>query len=265
MLSFPKSQYRDLVHPKRLNDIPQIWGNRRFIERGVTMRIEWAIFVAVSLAPSAFGQIGNIPGTGYTGVPYSAVETIVTGLDKRIVLLSRDVEGRTRQEYIVHREDGSEIHSVRIIDPTAGVTLTWMVGSDVSRHVVSTEPLPKRQQRTGPVPDDPDPLPGSKPCGSGCSKEILPPQQINGFRCLGFRIKRIISDPNTKNSSIQTTENWSSPELGVILRHIEVDVLAGRSITEVTSIVRGDPDPSLFQPPQDYTVDQNSPAGHSVH
>jgi hypothetical protein len=179
------------------------------------MRINWAIIVAVSLAPAAFGQIGNIPGTGYTGVPYSAVETIVTGSDTRLALLLRDAEGRTRQEYIVHREDGSEIHTVRIIDPTAGVTLMWVVGGDAPGNVVTVEPLPRRQQSTGPVPDEPDPLPGIRPCGSGCSEEIFPPQQINGFRCRGFRIKRIIRDPDTKTSSIQTTENWSSPELGV--------------------------------------------------
>jgi hypothetical protein len=234
--------------------------SQRFIERGVTMRMDWAIVVAASLAPAAFGQIGNIAGTGYTGVPYSAVETMVTGSDTRMALLSRDAEGRTRQEYIVHREDGSETHTVRIIDPTAGVSLTWVVGGDVASHVASLEPLPMGQRRTGPVPDDADLSPGSRSCGSGCSEEIFPPQQINGFQCRGFRIKRIIRDPATKSSSIQTTENWSSPELGVILRHIEVDVLAGRSTSEVTNIVRGDPDPSLFQLPQGYTVQPNSPA-----
>jgi len=224
------------------------------------MRIDWAIVVAVSLAPAAFGQIGNIPGTGYTGAPYSAVETMVTGSDTTIVLLSRDAEGRTRQEYITHREDGAEIHSVRVIDPTAGVTLMWVVGGDASSRVVSMAPLPDLQRHTGPVPDDPDPLPGSKPCGGECSKEIFPAQQINGFRCQGFRVKRILRDPATKNSSIQTTENWSSTELGVILRHIEVDVLAGRSTSDITNIVRGDPDPSLFKPPPGYTVQPNSSA-----
>jgi len=218
------------------------------------MRIHWLMVVAVSFAPVAQGQIGNIPGTGYTGVPYSAVETIVTGSDTKLVLLSRDAEGRTRQEYIVHREDGSEIHTVRIIDPTAGVTMMWMSGGDVQNRVVTVEPLPRQQQHTGPVPDDPDPLPGSGPCGGGCRREIFPAQQINGFRCQGFRIKRMVRDPDTKTSSIQTTENWSSPELGVILRHIDVDVLAGRSVSEVNNIVRGDPDPALFQPPDGYTM-----------
>ena len=160
----------------------------------------------------------------------------------------------------MHREDGSEIHTVRIIDPTAGVTLMWVFGNDVQNQVVSVTPLPRQQQHTGPVPDDPDPLLGSGPCGSGCSKEIFPPQLINGYRCRGFRIKRIIRDPATKSDSIETTENWSSPELGIILRHIEVDVLSGRSTSEVSNIVRGDPDPSLFQPPQGYTLQSNPPA-----
>jgi len=226
----------------------------------MSMRIHWATVVAVSLAPAALGQIGNIPGTGFTGVPYSAVETMVTGSDTRMALLSRDAEGRTRQEYIVRREDGTEIHNVRVIDPTAGVTLMWVVGGDVLSHVVSIEPLPMRQQHTGPVPDDPEPAVGSKPCGGECKLEILPAQLINGFRCRGFRVKRILHDPDTKKDSIQTTENWSSPELGVILRHVDVDVLSGRSTSDVTNIVRGDPDPSLFQPPQGYAVQPNSAA-----
>jgi hypothetical protein len=224
------------------------------------MRINWSIIVAVSLAPAAFGQIGNIPGTGYTGVPYSATETIVTGSDSRIFLIARDAEGRTRQESIAHQEDGSEIRSVRIMDPKAGMTFTWVVGGDASSNMVTIALLPKQQQSTGPVPNDSDPMPGRGHCWSDCSLEILPPQQINGFRCRGFRVKRIIRDPDTKGSSIQTTENWTSPELGVILRHIEVDVLQGRSTTDITNIVRGDPDPSLFQPPPGYTAELNSPA-----
>jgi len=218
------------------------------------MRINWSILAAVSLAPAAFGQIGNIPGTGFTGVPYSAEETITDDAGTRNALLARDAEGRTRQEYVAHREDGSEIRTVRVIDPTAGVTLTWTVDRNAPNQPVAVEPLPIRERHIGPVPEDPDPTPGIKPCGSGCSAEVLPPQQINGYRCRGFRVKRMVPDPATKHESIHTTENWSSPELGVILRHIEVDVLSGRSISEVTNVIRGDPDPSLFQPPPGFAA-----------
>jgi hypothetical protein len=225
------------------------------------MRIELVTFVAVSLAPAAFGQIGNIPGTGYTGVPYSAVETEVTSSRTITALISRDALGRTRQEYIARQQDGSEIHTVRIMDPTTGLILMWMAGDDVQNRVVSVERLPVRQRHTGPVPDDPDPSPGTKPCGAGCSVENFPAQMINGYRCRGFRVKRMVRDPANKSMSIATTENWSSPELGVILRHIEVDVISGRITSEINNVMRGDPDPTLFQTPQGYRVDMSSAVG----
>ena len=68
----------------------------------------------------------------------------------------------------------------------------------------------------------------------------------------------MVRDPANKSMSIATTENWSSPELGVILRHIEVDVIAGRITSEINNVTRGEPDPTLFQTPQGYTVDMNS-------
>jgi len=73
----------------------------------------------------------------------------------------------------------------------------------------------------------------------------------------------MVQDPATKSSSIQTTENWTSPELGVILRHIEVDVIAGRITSEINNISRGEPDPTLFQTPQGYRVDLNSMVGQA--
>ena len=225
------------------------------------MRFDWAMLVAVGFAPAAFGQIGNIPGTGYTGAPYNAVETMVDGAGTRTVLLSRDSQGRTRQEYIVRQTDGSELHNIRIIDPKEGVTLMWTTGNDAQSRVVSMTPLPMPQRRTGPVPEEPDPAPGSRRCGGGCSAEIFAPQQINGYRCRGFRVKRIVRDPSTKQASIETTENWSSPELGIILRHVEVDALSGRNTSEITNIVPGEPDPLLFLPPHGYTVQPTSVAG----
>jgi len=216
------------------------------------------MLVAVSFVPAAFSQIGNIPGTGYTGVPYSAVETEVTSSRTMTAFIARDALGRTRQEYITRQQDGSDLHAVRIMDPTTGLVLLWQTGSDVQNHVVTVQRLPIQQQHTGPLPDTPAPLPGTKPCGIGCSVENFPAQVINGYLCRGFRVKRMVRDPANKSMSIATTENWSSPELGVILRHIEVDVIAGRITSEINNVSRGEPDPTLFQTPQGYTVDMNS-------
>jgi|GEM_PF-5461859 hypothetical protein len=231
--------------------------------KGVTMRAELAMLIAVCIPPAALGQIGNIPGTGYTGVPYSAVETEVTPARTLTALISRDALGRTRQEYITRQQDGSEIHTVRIMDPTTGLILLWMTGNSVQDHVVSVQRLPARQQHTGPIPDNPDPAPGTKPCGAGCSIENFPVQVINGYRCRGFRVKQMVRDPANKSLSIQTTENWTSPELGIILRHTEVDVIGGRITSEINNIERGDPDPTLFQTPQGYQVNLDSAMGQA--
>lgn len=225
------------------------------------MRAELAMVLAMNIAPAAFGQIGNIPGTGYTGIPYSAVETEVTSLRTMTALIARDGLGRTRQEYITRQQDGSDLHTVRIMDPTTGLILTWMAGADAQSHVVMVERLPMGQRHTGPIPEFPEQAPGTKPCGIGCKAEILPSQMIGGYLCRGFRIKRLVTDPATKSNSIRTTENWTSPELGVILRHIEVDVIAGRITSEVDKISRGEPDPTLFQTPQGYSVDMSSAIG----
>jgi len=68
----------------------------------------------------------------------------------------------------------------------------------------------------------------------------------------------MVTDQATKSNSIRTIENWTSPELGVILRHIEVDVVAGRITSEINNIWRSEPDPTLFQTPQGYSVDMSS-------
>jgi hypothetical protein len=176
-------------------------------------------------------------------------------------LIARDALGRTRQEYITRQQNGAELHTVRIMDPTTGLVLTWMAGNDVQSHVVSVERLPMGQRHTGPVPDVPEPAPGSRPCGIGCKAEILPSQMVGGYLCRGLRVKRMVTDPATKNNSIRTVENWTSPELGVILRHIEVDVIAGRITSEIDRISRGEPDPTLFQTPQGYSVDMSAAMG----
>lgn len=227
------------------------------------MRTPFAILIAVNFTSAAFGQIRNIAGTGYTGAPYSAVETQVSPTGSFTALLSRDGLGRTRQEYITRQEDGSELHAIRIMDPTTGLVLQWRTGSNVFDHSVSVTQLPMQQRRTAPVPDIPDPKPGTKSCGGGCSMENFPAQVINGYRCQGFRAKRMVRDPANKSLSIQTTENWTSTELGIILRHSEIDVLGGRVSSEINNISRGEPDPVLFQTPPGYTVNIDSSLGRS--
>jgi len=51
-----------------------------------------------------------------------------------------------------------------------------------------------------------------------------------------------------------TSEEWRSPELGVLVLTRHSDPRSGDSSYRLTNIVRAEPDPSLFMVPPDYTV-----------
>lgn len=53
---------------------------------------------------------------------------------------------------------------------------------------------------------------------------------------------------------VSTTETWRSPELNMIVLSKNSDPRNGETITRLTNITLGDPDPMLFQPPPDYTI-----------
>src|SRR5579862_2883093 len=94
-------------------------------ERGATMRINVVMIAVLSLVPApVFGQIGNQPGTGYVGVPYTAVQTTTMDSNTQTAMIARDARGRTRRESITE-QNGSEVHIVQVMDPIAGVTLMW--------------------------------------------------------------------------------------------------------------------------------------------
>jgi hypothetical protein len=86
--------------------------------------------------------------------------------------------------------------------------------------------------------------------------EILAPQEINGLYAEGSRWVRTIrlTEESTKRVIEVSNENWISPDLKIIVRHIHDDSRTGRTATDVTDVVRGESDPALFQAPQGYQV-----------
>jgi hypothetical protein len=51
-----------------------------------------------------------------------------------------------------------------------------------------------------------------------------------------------------------TSEEWSSPELQVLVLTRHNDPRSGESTYRLTNVVRAEPDPSLFMVPPDFTV-----------
>jgi hypothetical protein len=52
----------------------------------------------------------------------------------------------------------------------------------------------------------------------------------------------------------RTDETWMSPELKVVILHQTNDPRSGEQTQKLINIDRSEPDPSLFQPPPDYTI-----------
>jgi hypothetical protein len=245
------------------------------------MRIaSWPIAALFALAPVFYAQsaptalpLQTTSGTGFTGAPYSGKETTVkvqtltdgtTTRETFVELLWRDAEGRTRREMIQHTDSGLEYHSIIITDPVGGMYLKWLVGYPSSRKLMHIWPVTPAQRVTAP----PSPIPasradpGSTTPRPGFRRETLPPQEINGVYAEGTRTTHTFRlEGEISNRVIEVTnELWISPDLRIIVRHFHDDPRSGETITDVSDVVRGDPDPSLFQPPEGYeVVDHRAP------
>ncbi len=81
-------------------------------------------------------------------------------------------------------------------------------------------------------------------------------QTINGVEAEGTRYTRTISAGQIGNEKpiVITTERWYSPDLQMYVLTKSTNPLSGNSVRQLTDIQMGEPDPSLFQVPPDYTI-----------
>jgi hypothetical protein len=241
---------------------------------GYKVRIySWPIAVLLALTPVSLAQSGGLSrpatiplqttsGTGFTGAPYSGRATTVkekvltdgTRITETFVeLLWRDAEGRTRRELIRHTDSGVEYRSIIITDPVGGMYLKWMDGYPTDKLVMHIWPVAPNQRVTAP----PSPVnQGKVETRPDFRNEILTPQEINGVYAVGSRWSRTIRLEGESSNRVITVTNelWISPDLRIIVRHLHDDPQSGKEDTEVTEVVRGDPEPALFQAPEGYAV-----------
>jgi hypothetical protein len=245
------------------------------------MRIApWFVAVLFIVAPACIAQapvpsgksalsvpLQTTSGTGFSGAPYSGRATTVKEkmltdgtrtTETFVELLWRDAEGRTRKEFIRHAASGAEYRSIIITDPVGGKYVKWDDNEETARRVVSIWPLPSKQRVTAP----PSPVnQGKVETRPDFRNEILTPQEVNGVYAVGSRWNRTIRlEGEISNRVIEVTnELWISPDLRIIVRHIHDDPRTGKETTDVTDVVRGDPDPALFQAPEGYAVVDHRP------
>jgi hypothetical protein len=98
-------------------------------------------------------------------------------------------------------------------------------------------------------PQDGRPRPESK-------NESLGTQTIDGILCEGRRTTTTYPTDFMGNDRpiVVTSEFWTSPELKMTILSKTNDPRSGESTFELRNLSRTEPDASLFQPPPDYTV-----------
>jgi len=92
--------------------------------------------------------------------------------------------------------------------------------------------------------------------GEQHKEEVLPPKTLEGVRVEGRRTTTTIAAGAIGNEWPLTivSEEWTSPDLQVLVLTDRKDPRAGDSSYKLQRIVRGDPSPTLFQVPSDYEV-----------
>jgi hypothetical protein len=207
------------------------------------------------------------------GVPYSAevvsesVQTLADGnriVQRKTARVYRDGQGRVRRE----EDRPSGPPTVSIMDPVAGTaftldaanrtarqtppvlyTFTTTSSTDTTRlqsYELSVAGIPIREAQTG----------YRTRRGGDAVEEKLPDRSIEGVLATGVRRTTTIAKGAIGNEQpIKiVSEEWTSPELQVLVLTDHSDPRTGRSTYRLLKISRLEPDPALFQAPADYTI-----------
>lgn len=229
-------------------------------------------------AAAAFGQSAR-RGTGpngplLQGAPYSGEEiqehqqtlsdgTHVSRIERRR-LMYRDSQGRTRIETrSTARLDEEAAVIVYIQDPVRGVQYTLDTQNKIAHRVA----LPRSPgDGAGLVPSAAPPPTGRSlstllplvrnTAAQPVTVENLGTQVIAGIVADGQRETVTIlagSQGNDRDFRV-VTETWNSPDLQTVVYRKTSDPRSGDQITRMENLSRSEPDASLFQPPRDYQV-----------
>jgi hypothetical protein len=264
------------------------------IVKEILMR-RWVLaFVLVGVAQTAYAQEGRrgaapfvrlgVESETVKSAPYSAevinqsIQTLSDG--NKIVRTTtsrvyRDSEGRVRREE--DRPSGSP--GITITDPVAGSS--WAL--DSNNHIARQRPVVSRaynaqlglsvdmERLTVLLNGQPSVLAASPvwvagPNGSNgeqSTEERLAPRVVEGVRVEGTRRTWTIAAGAIGNERaiVTTTEEWTSPELKVLLLSEHADPRTGTSTYKLVNLKRAEPAASLFQVPPDYTITQAPGAG----
>lgn len=96
----------------------------------------------------------------------------------------------------------------------------------------------------------------------GTTGESLGTRVIEGLKCEGRLLKNTYPAGSIGNDRAleSTTEAWTSKKLRILVLLRSIDQSGRERIAQVKNLSRAKPDPSLFQPPSEYRiVDETGP------
>jgi hypothetical protein len=228
-------------------------------------------------SPGRFGRAhfaGAEPFSGgkvVTGAPYSAqavtehTQTLPDGNTIHTTSAAnvyRDSQGRTRREQGIGAigpwaTQGTPHKVISITDPVSGSSYTLNPDTLVARE------MPFRAHAGAWRGAE---TPRQRPENPNIKTESLGTQMIGGVTAQGTRITRTIPAGQVGNQApiVITSERWYSPELQIEVMRKQVDPQFGVTTFQLTNIVRGEPDASLFQVPPNYTIKSGRPSNENV-
>lgn len=208
------------------------------------------------------------------GAPFSAEavsETTQTLADGNRIRRStqtnlyRDSEGRTRREVTLLAigplaASGRTHTFTSIHDPVAGVNYVLEPEEKIARKLPSMGAPAFTHLKDQLI------APGASTQASAELKtESLGAQTINGVSAEGTRYTRTIPTGHIGNERplVVVSERWYAPDLQTVVMSKRSDPRFGETTYQLTNIQRTEPDPSLFQVPPDYTVQEGGPGKHA--
>jgi hypothetical protein len=185
---------------------------------------------------------------------------------KSELISAQDSRGATYRKTQPEAPDFAAPHSpafffVSVVDPSANVSISW--NSAVKEATVFHMPEPVRTPGAQLAPQNVSPpsTPKPAPIQTGSRSEDLGEKATNGFEATGSRFIRVIPAGTAGNDRPLNIveESWYSPELRVEVLHIVDDPRYGVTTTKLVKFERGEPDPSLFQVPDGFAVNEVYP------
>jgi hypothetical protein len=179
---------------------------------------------------------------------------------------ARDSSGRTYFESRAGLGEAQGMDTFSVTDPVSRIYLSWNFNLKVVYVTHMQEPAQMPQVQPPPISSA---TPSAviqrpvQPMRDQPRQEIekLGTRFINGIEAEGTRRTRLIpvgSEGNDRPIAV-TSETWISPQLKMMVMSIDADPRSWTTTMELTDFELGEPDPTLFQVPEAYTVKEEFP------